>query len=118
HTMDRTAHPRRLCLQIHPGRARVQTPPPAKPLPIVIPRRPPVTPPTPTLPPPRGTHRSDQHLLAADRLQLHLLYHRVHHTQHRSPYPDSAQRRPFLTGNLTFDSQEPSQETALRPKRS
>ncbi len=34
------------------------------------------------------------------------------------PYPDSAQRRSFLTGNLTFDRQEPSEETTLGPKRS
>jgi hypothetical protein len=128
HTMGRAAHPWRLCLQKHSGCARVQASPSARSVAVVISRRVPVTPPTPTLPRPRGTHRSDQHILAALRLQLHLLYYRVLyyrvlyyrvlHPQHRSPYPDSAQRRPFLTGNLTFDSQEPCQETALRPKQS
>jgi hypothetical protein len=55
------------------GRARVQARPPARPVTVVIPRRPPVTSPTPTLPRPRGTHRGDQHLLAAQPLQLHFL---------------------------------------------
>ena len=38
---------------------------PTRPLPVVIPRRPPVPPPTPALLRPRGTHRGDQHLLTA-----------------------------------------------------
>lgn len=94
HIVGRTVHLRRRCLRKQSDRARVQALPPVRPIAVAISQRPLATPP---LPRPRGTYHGDQHLLAASRLQLYLVDHRVPRTQRRPPYPDSAQHCPFLT---------------------
>lgn len=75
------------------------------------------TPPTLTLPRMRGAHCGDQHLLAA--LAAPAPHSRSPCAAHPAPIAVPRQHAPppFLTGNLTLDSQELCQQTTLCPKR-